>query len=748
MSKRPARGGAAAVSVPLNAPLVWLDLVKGAAILWIFTNHLAERLFGAPYAANPFPGWPLPAAQWAQWTPVSGYGLADIPLNLIRYTGWLGDYAVGLFLVASGLGLTWGLLAKRAPDQLALRAFYARRLRRLYPAWWVSHAAVFLLLLAVPLQLDALDARFFLSAAGIRFTPDTYYYLVPAWWFVGLLLQLYLIYPALWWLLRRVGALPLLLGVLLIALPVRSVGLFALTGYLDPWSRGALFITRLPEFVLGMACADWLYRHPAAADRLRHPLAVAAALTAFAAAVALSVTLAGMTVTPLIASAALGALGYALFAPQTHVTALTRPLKWAGDHSYALYLTHHLVLIVLVAPLTPDAGLVGVTLRIAAALVVTPAAALALEAVTNRLLRLPARRLAAGAAAVVAVLIGGELLVRQVDPQEVNGWGERPALQPDTRFGWTLIPSQVTRLRWVSYDYTVTATALGFPAPEYPPERAPGTLRLLVTGDAFTSAEGVDTPQAWPRLLESVLAARLNRPVEVLNFALTGYGPQHYAAVIQAFAPVYVPDRVLIGWFVNDFADTQVTPGEFAASIGFDAPPPDDPITLLTLAHLRRWLHLYAYEPLLERITSRPGANRWFLGQFAALERAQPDAAAQVDAARRALESARAAAGDAPLTLVLIPAAVQVCDPSGLRYVPAGVDLADAARFDVDRPQRLATALAAELGLDVIDLRAAFAGQPCPYQPENLHWLESGHALAADAVASHLAADGSSSEER
>ena len=59
-----------------------------------------------------------------------------------------------------------------------------------------------------------------------------------------------------------------------------------------------------------------------------------------------------------------------------------------------------------------------------------------------------------------------------------------------------------------------------FPVRSIPPNALPGSLRIMTTGDAFTSAEGVDTPKAWPRLLEGALARRLGgRLVEVENFA-------------------------------------------------------------------------------------------------------------------------------------------------------------------------------------------------------------------------------------
>ncbi len=177
-----------------------------------------------------------------------------------------------------------------------------------------------------------------------------------------------------------------------------------------------------------------------------------------------------------------------------------------------------------------------------------------------------------GISAIIGCM-GFELLVRRFDPQEVSGWGERPSLMPDAQFGWRLKPSQMTHLRWESYDYFVTSNSLGFPGPEYPAAKPSNTFRIMVTGDAFSSAEGVDTDQSWPHLLETDLSLKTSRKkIEVLNFAVTGYGPNQYASVIRHFAPIYKPDLILVEMFVNDFQDVTYSNESFQQRIGFGEP--------------------------------------------------------------------------------------------------------------------------------------------------------------------------------
>jgi peptidoglycan/LPS O-acetylase OafA/YrhL len=53
--------------------------------------------------------------------------------------GFSGDQGVQLFLIASGFGLTWGLLNKQAGKPLNIGKFYLRRTERIYPLWWGAH---------------------------------------------------------------------------------------------------------------------------------------------------------------------------------------------------------------------------------------------------------------------------------------------------------------------------------------------------------------------------------------------------------------------------------------------------------------------------------------------------------------------------------------------------------------------------------------------------------------------------------
>jgi len=733
--------------------LTWVDRLKGLALVWIFLNHAVERIFGFPYMANPTADWPPLETRIGQLAPVAGHGHWDIPLNVLRYLGWTGDQGVQLFLIVSGFALTWGILGRCGEESFPAADFYRRRLARIYPLWWAVHlfALGAIIFLANSRSLEVV--KFALSALGIRVTGPLFYFLVSSWWFIGLILQLYLVYPLIWEGLRRVGPLRVLVVSCVCALTIRGVGLAVFTEYLDPWQRGAIFVTRLPEFTLGVCLAWWMFHDRNATDtRLRHPASATVAVLGYAVGLVLSFSLIGMTLAPVLLGASAFVLLYgALQRIERWNPAGKGAVAWVGVHSYALYLVHEPAVSLAIPRGLTDGGwrivggLIGAAaLTIAGARVLEFGVSSALGLLGRVRVRIgewrTALTCAAAAALAMSLLVGIELSIRCRWPQETfadSGWGERPALDPDPDFGWRLRPSAVTHLRWESYDYTVTANSLGFPGPEYPRERSPGTYRILTTGDAFTSAEGVDTERSWPRILERKLSAELGeRKIEVMNFAISGYGPRQYAEIVERFAPQFQPDLIMIGFFVNDYADVLESDDKVRQEIGFERPRSDSLESILKLSHLRHLIGVKLRGRLEEVFRDRPNSYGYYLGNFRFLERGDPEWSTRGrDAAEECLARVANTAETlkAKVAIAMIPAPVQVCDHDDLAYYPRHVDLGNPEEYDQERPQRLTREIAKRLGIAFYDLLPVMraGGSECPYQPRNMHWTATGHEVVA-----------------
>src|SRR5512139_2668744 len=195
-----------------------LDVIKGVSILWIVFFHL----FGT-YVNDRLPS-PTAPAYYRRYLAQCG---ADNFTSTIACSAEatavavarLGFHAVGVFLLLSGFGLTFTLVPpseqprpgaarhddRTAPSTGGWAAWYRRRLLRLFPMYWVAHLVY--LISPFVARPEPIDYRFLLSALGDRVYPidSIFYYANPAWWYFGLLLQLYLIFPVLFHLLQRLG---------------------------------------------------------------------------------------------------------------------------------------------------------------------------------------------------------------------------------------------------------------------------------------------------------------------------------------------------------------------------------------------------------------------------------------------------------------------------------------------------------------------------------------------------------------
>lgn len=257
--------GNTATRKPARYRFGWLDGMKGLAILWIVGFHFIDT----HPVVRQYP-WVLEPAYLSRMA-VTCAGLAPgawvtyLLKGIVVAVSQLGFHGVGVFLVASGFGLSYSL-AKSGGAAEGWLGWYGKRFLRLFPLYWVAH----LVYLVSPFVAHAepTDYRFLLSLLGLRLYPlrMIFFYANPAWWFFTLLIQLYLVFPLLNALLRKLGPYIFLLVCAAVTFALRYV-MLCVVPVDGNYIQGGFFGGRLVEFAAGMALGHLAQRDPADVER-------------------------------------------------------------------------------------------------------------------------------------------------------------------------------------------------------------------------------------------------------------------------------------------------------------------------------------------------------------------------------------------------------------------------------------------------------------------------------------------------
>jgi lysophospholipase L1-like esterase len=361
------------------------------------------------------------------------------------------------------------------------------------------------------------------------------------------------------------------------------------------------------------------------------------------------------------------------------------------------------------------------------------------------------------AAACLAALGLGEILVREWEPQEIAGDPEtvqpRGFYAPRPPLAFAMNPEFRGRFRRREFDTQVEIGPLGIRDRDFGP-RAPGVRRVVVLGDSYTFGWGVEVGERYVDRLEEDLAPRW----EVIKAGVNAYGTREEGEWLRAIGWSLEPEIVVLQFCMgNDFADN-VGPRRRAengflvtedggidgdrAGLGRDnggrggggaARAPS------VLGPVKTWLraHSQLYVFLSERA-------RWFRLGITRSERAASvvrdfngtvDAGLATTAALLGEIAADARAHGARFLVVIVPMRHQV-------YDYAAVD-----RGALDHPNRALAAACDSLGIAALDLLPAFReetarGGPRLYFRRDRHWTREGHALAARALHEDLIARG------
>ncbi len=323
-----------------------------------------------------------------------------------------------------------------------------------------------------------------------------------------------------------------------------------------------------------------------------------------------------------------------------------------------------------------------------------------------------------------------------------------------------------------------STSSLGLKDHEYPPVKAADVFRVLMIGDSFVEGFGLPNEATMPKQAESLLGQRACRSrVEVVNGGVASYSPILEYLFLRHVGLALEPDLVVLAFDMPDVHDDLVR-GKLAS---FDAhalpravPANRRAEAAVLLPPIAKPRALRVLDPV-ERLANRvqlfqsfraSRAGRALFGPVAltpeTLEAAGLVGQVQYDpiAITRDLErpgereawaaTERYMAGIAelarqrglPLVLVLYPHAHQVSaseSPVGRRKVGAGPGL-----YRSDRPFRQLKAIAARLGLPVIDVVELFRGRSAREGPlffvEDMHHNPRGAQVFAQGVVHGLVA--------
>ncbi|MGB3536485.1 MAG: acyltransferase family protein [Microcoleaceae cyanobacterium] len=190
-------------------------------------------------------------------------GLAIIAVVLVHWKGgWFGWQGVHVFIILSGLGL--GFSCFKRPQTPKWNSWFRRRLRRLLPAYWLAVWISTIILLLFDLHSvkhtlvrTVLDT-FLLTNVFEGFRGGA----TGAFWFVPFIIGAYLLFPALYYWLKKYptwqGSLSLMLGILALEWTYRAIAIYLLDG--KPIAHDTAFISLIPNSVSALKQQpDWLY---------------------------------------------------------------------------------------------------------------------------------------------------------------------------------------------------------------------------------------------------------------------------------------------------------------------------------------------------------------------------------------------------------------------------------------------------------------------------------------------------------
>jgi hypothetical protein len=284
-----------------------------------------------------------------------------------------------------------------------------------------------------------------------------------------------------------------------------------------------------------------------------------------------------------------------------------------------------------------------------------------------------------------------------------------------------------------------------------------GTFRILVVGDSFMEALQVAYDDSFPSLLEAGLRAKLKRPVEVINAAVSGWGQDDQLFYLREYGLAFKPDLVLIAMTThNDLLDNlrerfhTLEQGTLVTRPTTRMPESDFRILQLK-GFFASHSHLWQLMRKVKHLGETRILAKLLNDHVTRLIHRNPDASQLARAWHltfallRGIQDAGGASG-ADTVVMLIPLRIQL-HQDALDAFRAAAAMAP-SDVEIDKPQLEMGRFGRRSGIEILDLLPAFRdwtrrhaslGRSSSLHLEEGHWNSVGHRLAASVVAEALA---------
>ncbi len=342
--------------------------------------------------------------------------------------------------------------------------------------------------------------------------------------------------------------------------------------------------------------------------------------------------------------------------------------------------------------------------------------------------------------------------------------------RPNQWYGWSLPASRHFTFDSHGRRIEIDINSQGLRDIPHAYERQPGSLRVLVLGDSFMEALQVAHESTFATQLETELRRRVRDSklaVEVINAGVSGFGTDNALLFFRQEGRSYRPDVVLLAFYVGNDVRNNSYELELIDSGGQRKPyftlgreglelnaypfTQHEGLPTRVRMFLNRNLRTYGFlRELRDRSRERTTGDRRAMpldfGLFASPPAPAWESAWRVSEALLVTLAAEISAGGGRLFVMLIPADFQVERALWTRQLEAKGAGSTAVDWDLDAPNRRLRDFLTAQGIPVLDLLPLFRAQVEPgttlYLPDDGHWTDAGHALAARAAAESLLASG------